>query len=421
MKRIILVVFAVALSFVVSGSNGSAQEWNQWRGPHHDGKSLDSDLLASWPKKGPELLWQQNGLGEGFANLCFWGDRIYTTGDFNEQSFLLFLDRATGKAVKRIEIGKGGPVGGYPGPKSTPVTDGKFVYALNQNGLLICADAATAEVVWRKNLYDDFGGTMPSNVQFNNVHWGYAGSPLLDGERLICMPGGPQGTVLALNKTTGEKIWQSKELTDPSPYCTIVFQEIEGVPQYLVQTVDSIAGIAPEDGKLLWQAKFPGKAIVCTDPVFHDGIVFATCAYKVGSYAYRISKNGSDFSVKEIYSLKKIDNKHHGLMLIDGCVYSSTDRGSFACIDIKTGNIKWEERKLRGKAAVSFADGKLILRKENTGELILVKPSPRRYTEVSRFQQPDRSDRNAWTYPLVVDKKMYVRDQDKLFCYDLAK
>ncbi len=316
MKRMIHVVFAVVLSVVLSNATVFAQEWNQWRGPNHDGKSLDTGLRDSWPKKGPELLWQQDELGAGFANLCFWGDRIYTTGDFDKVSYLLFLDRANGKVLNRIEIGQGGPIGGYPGPKSTPVTDGKLVYALNQSGLLICADTATGNVVWRKSLYDDFGGKMPSNERFNNVHWGYAGSPLLDGERLICMPGGPQGTVLALNKTTGQKIWQSKELTDSSPYCSVVMQEIEGVPQYLVQTVDSVAGIAPEDGKLLWHAAFPGRAIVCTDPVYDDGIVFATSAYQVGSYAYRISKKGNKFSAQEIYALKKIDNKHHGLMLV---------------------------------------------------------------------------------------------------------
>ena len=399
----------------------SQPEWNCWKGPNYDGKSLDTGLLDSWPEGGPKLLWQAEGLGIGYANLTFWKDKIFTVGDFDDVSYLLYLNRADGKIVKKIELGKGGKIGGHDGPKSTVPTDGKYVFAENQNGFLLCAEVETGNVVWRKNLYTDFDGRMPSNDRFGGIHWGYASSPLIDGETLVCMPGGPKGTLVALNKATGEPIWYSSELTDSSPYTSVLPTEIDGVRQYLVLTEHTIAGINPEDGKLLWRAPFPGKSIVCTDPLYYENIVFATCAYNVGSYGYSVKKIGDSFSAKQKFELKKIDNKHHNLMRVGDYVYSSTDRGSFACIEFKTGKIQWEERKMRGKSSVSFADGKLILRKENTGELILVDPSPKKYKEISRFEQPERSAKNAWTYPLVVDKKMYVRDQDKLFCYDLAK
>lgn len=411
----------VVFLFVLTAGVLSGQEWNGWRGPNHDGKSLETGLIKTWPEEGPSLLWKAEGMGSGYANLSFWGDKMFTEGDFEGDSYLLILNRADAKVLHQINMGKGGKVGGYDGPKSTPATDGKYVYALNQKGFLLCAEVATGKTIWQKSFHDDFGAKMPANERFGGAHWGFACSPVLDGDRLVCMVGGDKGTVVALNKTTGETIWVSEELTDASPYISVVPTTIDGVWQYLTLTEFSIAGLAPETGKVLWKAPFPGKSIVCTDPVCEGGIVFTTCAYGVGSYAYQVKKKQDKFQVEQIYDLNKIDNKHHGLIIVDNHVYTTTERGSFACVDLKSGEVKWEERRIREKASISFADGNLILRKENTGELILVKPDPEKYDEIGRFQQPTRSDKNAWTYPIVVDKKMYVRDQDSLFCYDLSK
>ncbi|MDO5581290.1 MAG: PQQ-like beta-propeller repeat protein [Planctomycetia bacterium] len=398
-----------------------SEEWNQWKGPTHEGKSLSKNLLDQWPENGPPLLWKAEGLGAGYSNFSFWKDRMFTEGDFENESFLLALDRNNGKTIWKTRIGPGGPIGGHVGTKSTPATDGKFVYGLNQTGFLICTDIDSGKILWTKNLYDDFGGKMPANEKYNGIHWGYASSPILDGNKLIIMPGGSQGTVFALDKTTGKTIWRSKDLTDSSPYCTPVPTVIDGVYQYLILTEFSIAGINPEDGSVLWKANYPGRSIVCSDPVQSEGFVFASSAYTVGAVAWKVEKNGKNFSVQQLYANNKFDNKHFCIMPLGGYLYFATDRGSFLCIDLKTGKVQWEERRMRGKASVSFADGKLILRKENTGELILIQANPKKYTEISRFKQPDRTDKNAWTYPFIVNGKMYVRDQDSVYCYNLKK
>ncbi len=397
-----------------------SQEWNAWRGPNHDGKSVDVDLLEIWPKEGPELLWETDGVGEGYSNLVFSDTQIFTEGDEGDDTYLYFLDRANGKIVRKVKVGSGGDIGGYRGPRSTPCTDGLFVYTLNQKGVLTCVEIATGKIVWTKHYQDDFQGKMMKS-QHLNLDWGVSESPLIDDNRLICSPGGEKGTFVALDKRTGDLIWRTTAITDGSTYCSVQPVVIDKVRQYLVVSHNAVAGIDPKNGSLLWKAEFPGITAVANDPVYNDGIVFISSGYNVGAYAWNVCKNGDKFVVQSLFHERKADNKHHGMILVGDFVYYASDRGSFMCVELKTGKIQWDYREMRGKTAITFADGKLILRKENSGEIILVDPTPKQYRELARFQQPHRSKKNAWTYPVVVDKKLYIRDQNKIFCFDLAQ
>src|SRR5439155_2957614 len=200
------------------------------------------------------------------------GSRIFTMGDASDTSFIYALD-LSGKPLWSAKVGR--PGGDYPGPRCTPTLDGDLVYALGQCGDLVCVEAATGHERWRKNLNRDFGGRMMSG-------WGNSESPLVDGERLVCTPGGGQGTVLALNKKTGEVIWQSKELKDPAAYASVISAEIGGVSQYIQLTGASVAGVAADDGRLLWRGSRRGRTAVIPTPVFHDNRVYVTSGYGVG-------------------------------------------------------------------------------------------------------------------------------------------
>lgn len=393
-----------------------AADWNQWKGPNRDGKSTETGLNTDWSKQLPKLLWTAEGLGNGFSNLSVFNDKMFTMGDFNEKTYIIALNRADAKVLWKTEIGIGGMPGGFGiGPKCTPTTDGNYVYALSQNGVLACVDFETGKLIWKKDFIQDFNGKMMSQ-------WGFAESPLLDNDWIICCPGSEQnGTMFALDKKTGNVVWQTKELTNPASYASVSVINIDGVRQYLILTDKILAGINCQDGSLLWKVDFPGKVAVCTDPVYDDHIVFVTCAYGIGSYAYSIQKQGDQFVANEIYNVREIDNKHHGLILDNGFIYSTTDKGALNCVEMKTGEMKWQNRRLRAVSDLAFVDGHLILRTEKSGELILVEANPKKYIEKGRFQQPDRTDHYAWTYPLILDGKLFIRDQDKLFCYDLSK
>ena len=244
----ILLLAATALPVVAQdrGSRAGDLDWNQWRGPNRDGLSPDTGLMAEWPDAGPPLAWKTNGLGLGFSSVSFAGDRIFTLGESNRAARLFALDAADGEVLWSTRVGRPGGERNR-GPRSTPATDGNLVFTLGHDGELTCVVAATGEVQWRKNLVRDFGGSMMSG-------WGYSESPLLDGDHVICTPGGRRGAVLALKKTTGEVAWRCDQLRDPAAYTSLVPAVISGVRQYIVLTGQSVAGIGAGDGRLLWRS-----------------------------------------------------------------------------------------------------------------------------------------------------------------------
>ena len=246
--------------------------------------------------------------------------------------------------------------------------------------------------------------------------WKYSESPLVDKDQVICTPGGKDGTLLALNRSTGEKIWQTKEWTDSAAYSSIVIATIHGTRQYIQLTGNSVAGVEPETGKILWRANRKGQTAVITTPVVAKDIVFVTSGYGVGCNGFKISKNGSKWSSEEIYANKTIANHHGGVVLINGYVYGSTG-GTFRCIELKSGNEILKERSA-GKGSTLYAGDRFILRSEK-GPVALIKATPKGMTEISKFEQPNRSEYKAWPHPVVANGNLYLRDQDILLCYKI--
>ena len=386
--------------------------WNQWHGAKRENHSPDTGLLKQWPQGGPPLAWTAKGLGGGFSGVSFAGDKIFTMGDQPDGCAVVALDLATGKKLWTAPVGKPGGGGGHPGPRCTPATDGTHVFALGQYGDLVCAEAATGKGVWKKSLESDFGGKVMSQ-------WGFSESPLLDGSMVVVTPGGPKGTVLALNKTSGAPLWQTKDLTDSVAYASLVPAEIGGVRQYLVFTDASVSGISSSNGQLLWRAARTGKIAVVPDPVYHDGIVFVTSGYKVGHNAFRLSTAGGRITPQEAYAGKEMEVHHGGVVLVGEHLYGLTDRNQLVCMEMKTGKVAWQDKSV-GKGSITYADGCLVVRSEKgAGTIALVEASPAGYKEKGRFDQPDRSDKNSWPHPVVFGGRLYIRDQDVLLCYDV--
>src|SRR6185503_105714 len=190
------------ICFFVSVSMGLAKDWPQWRGPKRDGISTETGLLKQWPAGGPPLAWKTNGVGAGYSSVSVSDGKIFTIGDRADASYLLALAEKDGKHVWATKLGRSGGGGGYPGPRCTPTVDGNWVFALGQFGDLICVDADKGAEKWRKNLQEHFRGRMMSG-------WGNSESPLVDGDKVICTPGGSGGTLAALNKESGEVVWRS--------------------------------------------------------------------------------------------------------------------------------------------------------------------------------------------------------------------
>jgi outer membrane protein assembly factor BamB len=412
--RLAALAYSAALISLTLPSLAASGDWPEFRGPNRDGISKETGLLKEWPAGGPPLAWKATGLGAGYSGVAVVGDRIYTAGDRSDSSVVLALNRVNGSVLWSAKLGKTGPVGQpqYEGPRATPTVHEDKVFALGQWGELVCLETASGKEVWRKELVKDFSGTLPQ--------WGYAESPLVDGDRLIVTPGGEKGTIVALDKKTGPVVWQSKEFTDPAHYSSLVPVEYGGVRQYVQLTPASVAGVAAADGRLLWRAPRKGSVAVIPTPVFDNGLVYVTSGYGVGCNLFKVTAADGKFTAEQVYANKTMANHHGGVIKVGDYVYGHSEAKGWTCQDFKTGEAKWQEKQKLGKGSIAFADGCFYLRQEDgPGTVALIEATPEGYKEKGRFDQPERSKKKSWPHPVIAGAKLYLRDQDLLLCYDL--
>ncbi len=406
---------AVAILLCQAASPSAKAEWNQWRGPNRDGMSPDTGLLKQWPSGGPPLLWEAKGVGRGYATVVVAGGRVYTMGDDGPDGadeHVSCLEEATGKQVWKVKVAPAynkHRQESWNSSRATPTLDGERLYALTPNGSLVCLETAAGKERWRKDLRRDFGGRVGG--------WDYSESPLVDGDNVVCTPGGRQGAVLALKKVSGEKVWQSSQFTDGAEYTSLMPVEIGGVRQYVALTMQSVAGIAAQDGKLLWRADRKGQTAVIPTPLHKAGTVFVVSGYGVGCNAFKVTGSGAQFSAQEAYSGKQLAIHHGGAVLVGDHVYGLDDGGSLKCIELATGKETWAGRSV-GKGSITYADGHLVCRSER-GPVALVEASPAGYKEKGRITPSNRAGRPSWSHPVVAGQKLFLRDGDSILCYDL--
>ncbi len=423
MKQSALLI--VAVSFVLAGA-ALAADWPQWRGPDRNDVSKETGLLKSWPKDGPKLVWTCRDAGLGFATPSVVGDRLYTQGGDGTKEFVLAIDVKTSKKVWGTEVGEffKNPYG--DGPRGTPTVDGAFLYTLGGQGNLLCVKADTGDKVWSKNLQKDFDDEMMSG-------WGYSESPLVDGDRVVCTPGGSKGAVVALNKKTGALVWQSTEFTDKAAYSSLVVSEACGVKQYVQLSGEHVVGLDAKDGHLLWSFARKGTVAVIPTPLVSGDFVFVTSGYSAGCNLLKLSKAGDKIQVDEVYhedeDFKRLSNHHGGVVLLDGYLYGFNDgrhkKGptGWTCQELKTGKIVWvEDETTLGKGSLTCADGHLYCLSEEEGTCVLSEASPKGWKESGRFTIEKSKTKHfgkVWAHPVVANGKLYLRDQDVIYCYDV--
>jgi outer membrane protein assembly factor BamB len=417
LRNQLLVVF---LSFLMLGAPGAARaqlkaapgDWPAWRGADRTGVSTETGLLKEWPEGGPKLLWKATGMGTGFSTPSLVGGRIYLMGARAGEEYTLALDAKDGKevwATKVGPVGKDGPPS-YPGPRSTPTVDGDRIYVLGSDGDLVCLDR-DGKLVWGKNLAKDLDGS--------RGRWAYAESPLIDGDVLVCTPGGPKAALAALNKKTGEVLWKA-QVPDggEAAYGSVVIADAGGVKQYVQLLRNGVVGVSAKDGKFLWSYGKTATTTNCPTPIVHDGFVFSSIAGpgNGGGALLKLSADGDGVSAREVYLNRDLSNHHGGVVRIGDSLYG-TNNSSLLCVDFKTGEKKWQDRSV-GKGSVTAADGHLYVRGEK-GDVALVEATPAGYKEKGRFTQPERSKQPAWPHPVVAGGRLYLRDENVLLCYDI--
>jgi outer membrane protein assembly factor BamB len=407
---------AISLSLITLSTTAATYEWPQWQGPNRNGLSDEAGLLKTWPEGGPDRVWLFSDCGYGYAGFSVVGGRLFTMGGRDDTCQLIALDANTGKELWSVNLGPMLENDWGDGPRSTPTVDDEMVYALGGQGTLACVRAADGSEVWRINLVDDLSGTEPN--------WGYCESVLIDGDLLICTPGGEDGAIVALEKTTGKVRWRATELDDKTHYSSVVKAEIHGRPQYVQLMEKRLVGLAPEDGRLLWESEFPGNVAVIPTPIVHDNKVFATAGYGAGCTLVEISPDNQATELYDEKARKLMKNHHGGVIRVGDYLYGHSDGVGWICMDFATGEQKWRERDVFSKGAIGYADGMLYCVGEEDGQVALIDASPEGWQEHGRFtlepQTEIRSDRGKiWTHPVIVDGKLYLRDQDLVYCYDV--
>jgi outer membrane protein assembly factor BamB len=328
-------------------------------------------------------------------------------GESSGKAHLVALNVADGKIVWQVDVGDADNPGNQgAGPRGTPATDGALVFALSTKGELICVQAATGKPAWKKNM-SEFGGSMPG--------WGWSESPLLDGVQVAVQPGSAKATVVALNKMTGQPIWQTK-IKGKAHYTSLAVAEIGGVRQYIAFNDECVAGVAAKTGALAWSVDRKGQTAIASTPVYKDGICLVSSGYGVGHNGIKVSGAGGRFQAQEVYSGKELESHHGGFVVVGDHVYG-TNQGSLVCMDLKTGKVAWQDRCV-GKGSIAFADGSLIVRGEGGG-VALVEANPASFKEKGRFNLPKSGGNGAWANPVVSGGHLYLRDWDTLVCYDL--
>jgi len=422
MKRVISTrclgpVLGMGIGLCLLPLEARAAEWPQWRGPQRNGISAETGLLAEWPKEGPKLVWQVKDIDSGYSTPSVVGDRLYLLSNQGlDNEFVQALDAKGGKRIWSQRIGKVGNPDqqpNYPAARSTPTVDGEWVYAFGSDGDLACLERATGKVRWHANVRKDYGG-QPGI-------WAYSESPLVDGEAVICTPGGPDATMLALNKNTGELIWKCAVAGgEQAAYTSALVIEVGGVRQYVQMLQKGLVGVEAKTGKLLWRydRTAKGSPAVIPTPVV-DGDFIYSAAGRSGGGGVRLKVNGGTFETEQLYFSPKLPTSVGGVLKVGEYLYG-TSAGALLCLEFKTGNVKWDDRSI-GAAALCYADGRLYLHGEN-GEVALLEATPEAYREKGRFKpvdQPDRGSSKAWAYPIIADGRLYIRDLGTLWCYDV--
>lgn len=407
--RFALPLFVTAigvLSLTVDVSNRTLDDWPQWRGKNRDGISAEKGLLKTWPAAGPPLAWKTTGAGEGYSSFSAAHGRLYTMGARGGTEFVMAFDAATGKKLWERESGRRFSNDQGDGPRGTPVVDGTQLYSLGASGDLTSIDSATGKVAWTINVLQKFGG--------RNIRWGLSESPLVLQDRILVNAGGRGASIVAIKKTDGSEIWRSGD--DEAGYSSAVSATVGGIPMAVFFTAAKALGVDTRDGRHLWSyARAANRTANIATPIIRGNKVFISSDYGTGAALLELTPSGNTMNAKEVYFTNEMRNHHASSILIGDHLYGFSS-AILTAMKFDTGEVAWKDRSV-GKGSMVFADDRLYLFSER-GTVAIAEANPAGYKEHGRFQLTTGSS-PTWSHPVVANGKLFLRDQDNIYAYDV--
>ena len=401
-----------ALFFGALLGSAMAADSPQFRGPARDGIFPETGLMKAWPEGGPEIVWVAEGLGKGYASLSIVGDRIYVPGmNDTQEGFVHVLD-SNGKLLQSTSYGQDTLDSQAPGSRSTPTIDGNRLYVLSGLGTLVCFELPSFNTLWEVDVLSVFHG--------EKITWDLAESVLVDGDLVYATPGGPDASVVALNKMTGETVWTSKGLSDKASYCSPEIITQGGNRILVTETAKLVVGLDPASGKVYWTHPHETDYdIHAVTPPFADGMLYYTGGYKSGGGMLELSADGTAITPR--WTDTTLDCQHHGVVLLDGYLYGTSHASArgLVCLELKTGKVMWQTREV-SQGVTIYADGMLyVYEGPKAGVVSLVKASPDGFEKTGELPVVQGTDKH-WAHPVIVNKRLYVRHGDALIAYDIA-
>lgn len=390
---------------------GAAEVLFQWRGPQRDGNYPATELLTEWPENGPRMLWAAEGLGAGHGSVSIAHDQIFVAGMTNGTG-ILYAFEMNGTRLWHTAYGPEWD-GNYPGARSTPTIVNDRLYLESGQGIVYCFDTVTGNIVWSVDLLKKFNA--------ENIQWGMSESLLMDGDRVICTPGGPQHNVVALNRFTGETVWTSPGNGEPAAYCSPILINHNGTRLIVTMTAESIIGVDAETGTFYWRVpQHQRNKIHANTPVYVDGhILCSSASDKTHSGLVTLKLSPDAKSAEVVWRNEEFENLMGGIIVRDGVIYGSRYRRSeWQAIDFKTGALLTTFEEL-DSGVIVFADGLFYCYAED-GTMALVQASPESFRVISSFQVPLGTDQH-WAHPVIREGRLYIRHGDALMVYDISQ
>jgi len=402
------VVYVILMVFLLNTSISTGADWNQFRGPNRDGKSSEAGLLKEWPEEGPTLLWSYEGVGQGYASVSVVDGTIYTTGINEDNQGTLFAIDNKGKRQWKKEYGPEW-TGSYAGTRTTPTVDGDQIYVMSGMGVLSCFNRKTTELIWKVNTLEKFKG--------ENITWGISESVIIDGDKVICTPGGQDASIVALDKHTGKTIWTSKGLSNLSAYCSPIIVEQGNKRLLLTMVQKRFVCLDSKDGKVLWSIphEIPSD-IAPSSPVADKGYVYFT-GQIIGGVSIELENDGGSYT--KLWSNPNLDTKHGGLVIHEGNLYGSNNKGNWICQNYETGNLNFMSKLLNSMGSIIYSDGMLYCYSEK-GTLGLVKIEKDNLELISSFKIT-QGELKHWAHPAISNGVLYIRHGEFLMAYDIRE
>ena len=405
----IIALALTGIDWLPGGEIEGRPSWPEFHGPGRSNISREEGLLKKWPVGGPGLLWKYSSCGKGYSGVAIADGMIFTAGDFDRREMILALD-LDGELLWKAPNGE--PWRGLsPGSRTTPTYDEGVLYHMNPEGRLAAYEAKTGAPVWAVDLKAEF------DARYGR--WALAENVVVVGNKVLCMPGGPKGRVVALDKRNGKVVWVNNEIEHTAAYCSPMVVTHRGVRQWVSMTQKSVVSVDVETGKLVWSAPFvPRSPQNALTPVFHDGYVFVACGHWSGGAVLKIDPDTK--SASTVWYRKDLDNCHGGAVLVDGKLFGCGCRQGgrhFYCVDFMTGETIKLDKEL-GKVGITVADG-MLYALNHLGTMSLLAITPGGFEIASQFSLQRKAPNSYLAHPVVCDGRMYIRCEQDLFVYDV--